>query len=222
MGSNERDTSSLAWRLSHSLDHLEDLSARYDMTVQDLEGRGEYETFDWTREFSELPRPIQFYAISDAIPYTDYPDNDIRWPIMSERMLEALLGVREFPHRTYPIEVVDIGIAPVGDTNFVTVQLTTYQDYFDWERSVYQMGSSQRIAVSIREFVLNFPEEGPPPLFRLSAAPTIIFISDEARQALREAGIRGTSYVPLDGFKRVKMPEVDLPLVIPTRSSQAT
>ena len=115
MGINGRERSSLAWRLSHSLDHLEDLSARYDMRVQDLEGRGAYETFCTTREFSELPNPIQFYAISDAVPYTDYPHNDIQWPIMSERMLEVLLGVREFPHRTYSIEVVDIGIAPVGD-----------------------------------------------------------------------------------------------------------
>lgn len=219
MGSNEREGSSLAWGLSHYLDHLEDLSARYDMTVQDLEGREAYETLCRTREFSELSSPIQFYAISDAVPYTDYPHNNIRWPIMSERMLEVLLEVREFPHRTYSIEVVDIGVAPVGDTKFVAVQLTTYQDYFDWERSVYDReGSSQTRVVSIDKFVLNFPEEGPPPLFRLSATPTDLFISDEARQALREAEIRGTSYIPLDSF----ISEEDLPLVIPTRSSQAT
>ena len=218
MGSNERNTSSLAWRLSHYLDHLEDLSARYDMRVQDLEESEVPEVLYRTREYSELPNPIQFYAISDAVPYTDYPHNDIRWPIMSERMLEVLLGVREFPHRTYSIEVVDIGVAPVGDTNFVAVQLITHQDYFDWERSAYQMGRSQRMAVSIDEFVINFPAEGPPPLFRLSAAPTYLFISDEARQTLREAGIRGTSYLPMDGF----ISEEDLPLVIPTRSSQAT
>ena len=214
MGTHGRERNSLAWLLSHSLDHLEELKVRYDLSVQQLQESEVPKILYRTREYNELPCPIQFCAISDAVPYTDYPHNDIRWPIMSERMLEVLLGVREFPHRIYSIEVVDIGIAPIGDTNFVAVQLTTYQGYFDWERSVYdRQGSSQTRVVGIRSFVLNLPEEGPPPLFRLSATPTDLFISDEARQALREAGIRGTSYLPLDSF----ISQVDLPLVIPTR-----
>lgn len=215
MGTYGRERNSLAWRLSHYLEHLEDLSVQDDVMAQDLEKRGRYEGFYRTREFDELPKPIRFDVVSDAVPYTDFPANDIGWPIMSERMLEVLLNVRGFPHRIYPIEMVDIGLGPVGNTNFIAVQLTTYQDYFDWERSVYNREQSDELSVvGLRTFSLNFPEEDPPPLFRLSAASPYLFISDEARQALREAGIRGPRYLPLDSF----ISQADLLVVIPTRS----
>lgn len=220
MGINGREGSSLVWRLTYSHDHLEDIKAHYDMMMQPLEKRGRYEGFyRKIEEFDELPRPIQFYAVSDAVQYTDYPCNDIHWPIMSKRMLEVLLRVKEFPHRAYPIEVVDIGLGPIGDTDFVAVQLTTRQDYFDWEGSTYDRRTRDgNGAIGLTAFALNLPEEGAPPLFRLSAAPAYLFISDEARQALREAEIRGTRYLPLDSF----ISQVDLPVVIPTRSSQST
>jgi hypothetical protein len=97
--------------------------------------------------------------------------------------------------------------------NYVAVQLLEESHYFDFERSEYEPSSIIPFRVgSVDKYVLNEPPGGFPPLFRLAVTPSQLFISSEAREALKEAGIRGTAYYPLDGFQ----PEVDIPVPLPT------
>lgn len=207
-------SSNVAWKLESSTDHLDDLPRiGYDLVgLNSPAGKDYYCLLDYIDHLN-IATPVILYAHSDTVAYTDYPHNDIMWPIMSKRMLDVLCSVKEFPHCLIPIQVMERGMI-MEEVNFVGVQLLSYQGYFDWNNSSYKMGRSGRKATRVTKIVLEIPQEGFPPLFRLSAAPTRLFISDQARHALKDAGIRGTRYLPLDSF----ISQVDLPVVIPTRS----
>lgn len=209
--------SGLVWQLGYELDHFTNWpDIRFDLCADGILTNSGYTTLLSRTVNIDLPSPAVFKAISDAVPYTDYPYNDLSWPIMSRRMLEILSSVRNFPHQTHPIRVRK-GATIVDDVDFIGVQLTSHCDYFDWEQSEYEPGFTPRRAVGIEEFVLTIPEEGFPPIFRLSAVPTRLFISNDARQALKAAGIRGPAYLRLDFYKRTKHKEVDVPVIVPTR-----
>jgi hypothetical protein len=100
--------------------------------------------------------------------------------------------------------------------DFVVLQLLERNDYFDFERSQYKKNSRRPEWIdAVEVYVLNEPPGGFPPLFRLNVTPSSLFISAEAREALKESGIRGTAYYSLnDGYSL--QDEVDIPVPIPT------
>lgn len=221
-----------AYRLRWETEHKEFNDREHDIEIWEFPGS------DWTNGLYEitpyeLPDPVIFNADFAQLTRTDYPENDVSWPVMSRRMYYTLLSVGDFPHRVIPIAMLDDLAYPYereqcftldGKPNpevtnfddFVAVQLLEESDYFDFERSEYE--PSPKFPEWIRSatrFVLNEPPEGFPPLFRLSAYSVALFISAEAREALKEAGIRGTAYYALnDGYSL--QDEVDIPVPIPT------
>lgn len=145
-----------------------------------------------------LPEPVIFRADFRFLSQTDYPSQSLNWPIMSRRMYYALLAVKDFSHRVIPLvmestklDVSQPNHRTIDAKNFVAIQFLEHANYFDHERSIYN--SEEKYP---ERYVLNKPPEGFPPLFRLSVNPGAVFISAEARDALKEAGIVGTSYSP--------------------------
>lgn len=218
-----------AYRLTWETDHSEFNDREYDMEIWEFPGS------DWTNGLYkitpyELPDPVVFNADFAQLTRTDYPENDMNWPVMSRRMYYILCSLGDFPHRMIPIAMLDDLAFPyerercfIADgkpnpevTNFdefLAIQLLERSDYFDFERSEYtQHPRDQNWVSSVEKYVLTPPDKGFPPLFRLTVQSPELFISAEAREALREAGIRGTAYYPLDGFQA----EVDIPVPIPT------
>jgi hypothetical protein len=134
------------------------------------------------------------------------------WPIMSKRMLEVLLSVRDFPHQTIAIDIKDatqvadvergIGLKDSGihNHNFVIVQLLEQLDIFDWEQSVYEPSKISSYGVGkVKKMVLKEPETGFPPLFRVATKATRLYVSAAARTALEAAGIGGVEFNNLEG-----------------------
>jgi hypothetical protein len=134
------------------------------------------------------------------------------WPIMSKRMLEVLLSVRDFPHQAIPIDIKDatqvadvergIGLKDSGihNHNFVIVQLLEKLDIFDWEQSVYEPSKISSYGVGkVKKMVLKEPETGFPPLFRVATKATRLYVSAAARTALEAAGIGGVEFNNLEG-----------------------
>ncbi|MGB7416048.1 MAG: hypothetical protein WA902_17730, partial [Thermosynechococcaceae cyanobacterium] len=74
-------------------------------------------------------------------------------------------------------------------------------DIFDWEKSVYDQEDYDieiNAPTYVSQFSLKEPEGGFPPLFRLPPIYSVdLFISREAREALKEAGITGNSFASL-------------------------
>jgi hypothetical protein len=218
-----------AYRLSWEFDHLEFCDDENDIEIRVFPG---WEQTNSLYELTpyKLPDPVIFEGDFKMLPCTDFPTNNVYWPVMSRKMYYTLLALGDFPHQVIPIAIMDDRAYPFeshrcflpdGQPNpevtnfndFVAVQLLEESDYFDFERSEYEPSPKFPEWVrSVDRYVLNEPREGFPPLFRLSADAVELFISAEAREALRKAGIRGTAYYPLDGFQS----EVDIPVPIPT------
>jgi hypothetical protein len=223
----ERESTN-AYRLTWELDHMEFYDGEYEIELLEYPGWEKTSSLMKTSPY-ELPEPVIFYADFDQLTRTDYPYNNVLWPIMSRRMYEVLCSVGEFSHQLIPIAMLDDssftfdlerrflsnGLPNPEVTNFddfVAVQLLEKKNYFDFNHSEYSQDELFPEILDIDKYVLTSPQRGFPPLFKLSVSSVELFISSEAREALREAGIRGTAYYSLDEFND----EVDIPVAIPT------
>jgi hypothetical protein len=102
---NLRRKTNKAYRLYQDITHLgpETEEDAWVLNFPNNPSTGFYST----QFFDFFPNPIEFGAIGSLLSKTDYPYTDIGWLIMSKRMLETLLSVGYFPHRTYPVLMID-------------------------------------------------------------------------------------------------------------------
>jgi hypothetical protein len=208
----------VAYQLSWEVSHYEDyqLDWDYDLEIQPFPGKDKIE-LDETNLFP-IPDSIVFKGVLSLTRHIDYPHTNSRWPVMSRRMHETLTAVGQFPHRVIPVGIVDSdawhpqrsldafgrGRTDLVSSNYLAVQLTEFADVFDWERSVYEPSPYTPGWIrSVKEYVFKVPPGGLPPLFRIACDRTILFISAEARAALKAAGIVGPRYISLRGYRAV-------------------
>lgn len=155
-----------------------------------------------------VPNPLIFKCDVYFLDFLDYPYNDQMWEIMSEEMLHTLVNVRAFAHRTYPTrmeaaECIDIDEIPESPSHaFYVVQTLEYLDAFDFDKSEYVLDPELEGYVdSATKVVLKEPANGFPPLFRLKAQNSPLFVSVEAKAALEAAGTaRGVEFIPVDEY----------------------
>jgi hypothetical protein len=217
----------LDWEVSHFEDfYIHDYT--YDLAMELFPGSKQAE-IDEIAPFPH-PDPIIFIGCLDIVRCIDYPYTNNRWPVMSKRMYEALLSVGDFPHRILPIAAVDDSILNDADRydaqgglrdditsrDYVAVQLTEHADVFDWEKAVYQADPDMpERPGSVSQYAFRVPPGGLPPLFRIKNHSVRLFVSAEARAALKAAGVCGTQYISLRGYHIQDEPDVDVPIVIP-------
>ncbi len=198
--------SALAYRLFWDMKHIK--GTTYDASLVPFEGK-EYVCGWIGTEPLHVPNPVLFEANFKVTRQSDYPCNDVNWPLMSPRMIEILRSVGDFPHRLVPVRLIDRkvrgplrylpdgGLRPeVIDDRFAAVQLTEHIDVVDWERSVFERDEIAPGVVfhSFDKLVLRAPSVGFPPLFRIPANNGLLFISAEGRRALENAGVRGVAF----------------------------
>jgi hypothetical protein len=202
-----------AYELTNDVDHLINTSRERDAYLVEFPGHLKYGTkFKSPDNFEYPTNSIEFQGYESILKETDYPFCDVRWPIMSKRMLKILLSVKEFPHRTWDIpfvgfpdntsdELLEKGLSGGvrHDNEFVVVQLLEQLDIFDWENSVYEVwkldDESPETIDSIRKLAIHVPEDGLPPIFRLKVDPIQLYVSPEGRAALESANIKGVRFV---------------------------
>jgi hypothetical protein len=199
-----------AYKLNYEPFHLEDTSRDYDAYIVEWPKYREYGLkFCHPRDFDYPDHGVEFQGYESSLSDTDYPYNNVSWPIMSKQMLNVLLSVKEFSHRIWDVPFVGFpDNAPAGllekglsggvrhDNEFVAVQLLEQLDIFDRENSVYKDSDILPGAVnSIRKIALHVPEDGLPPIFRLQVSPVQLYISPEGRDALEAANIKGVRFV---------------------------
>jgi hypothetical protein len=218
-----------AYRLTWETSYLENCDEEYELELEEFSGSEWMPRLMETTPY-ELPNPVIFWGNPEFLNDIDYPTSNVNWPIMSRRMYYTLLAVGDFPHRAIPIAMMDgtrftyepeqrflfDGQPNPEITNFndlVAIQISEYSDYFNFENSDYTQHPRDPDWISaVDTYVLNEPPGGFPPLFRLPVVSPELFISAKAREALRDAGIRGTAYYPLDNLQI----EVDNPVLLPT------
>jgi hypothetical protein len=158
-----------------------------------------------------LPQKVSFEANFQTISTMDFPYNDVRWPIMSERMLDILLSVKHFPHKSIPIVMINDSIMSkdryqsnglandgVENHNFYAVQLTSSITALDYERSKYESDLNSMLIIDVERLILKEPREGFPPLFRISEYPAPLLVSSLGRLALESIEARGMIFTELE------------------------
>jgi hypothetical protein len=209
----DHENASVAFVLKWELSHLGD--DEYDARLLKFPGWENTMRLSSTKEYN-LPQPIRFDANFRTLARVDYPYNNVRWPIMSSRMIQTLEAVGEFSHKAIEIVMLDDTILPpdrydqsgkprnpkLENRDFRALQLLNHLDAFDWEKSVAERDEDLPArAQSIDKLVLKEPAGGFPPLFRLSVYPVALFVSSAARTALEKAGIGGVDLQELKDFK---------------------
>jgi hypothetical protein len=162
-----------------------------------------------------LPDPIFFFQ-KKARSYFDNLDSLYiieGCPIFTQKMIDVLLSVQDFRYRKYPIAVLkergnENPYAEVEKFKKLNLrndlsifQTLEFLDVFDWEKSEYtQTDLSKELGEPghVRKFIFKTPHDGFPPLFRLNfIGSSRLFISQKAREALKEAGVKGPSFKSL-------------------------
>lgn len=203
----------IAYDLFWNMKHIK--GTVYDATL--IPFQGDEQVCGWLRtEPLQVPDPVLFEANFKVTRQSDYPCNDVNWPLMSPRMIETLRKIGDFPHRLVPVRLVDRkarGMArylpdgslrpEVVDDRFVAMQLTEHIDAVDWERSTFRRSGIDPELCYFDKLVLVSPRTGLPPLFRLSSSGGMLLVSAEARRALEGAGITGITFMPIPGAHRV-------------------
>jgi hypothetical protein len=96
-------------------------------------------------------------------------------------------------------------IIPLGVCNkdYVVLQLLESIDAIDFENSEYEEPiAGSLLSPRINRLVLREPTNGFPPIFRLAKEHTdYLYVSQTAKQALEEAGIKGIRFIPKKGSK---------------------
>lgn len=199
----------LAYRLFWDMKHIK--GTMYDATLVPFEGH-EYICGWQGTEMHRLAEPVWFEADLKTTQKSDYPCNDVNWPIMSPRMLDVLRGIGDFPHRLISVRFVDrrargpARYQPDGtlrpdvvDDRFAVVQLTEHIDVVDWEQSTFRPSQIEPKSGFFEKLTLVEPPDGLPPLFRIPSSTSLLLVSAAARRALESVGIRGVKFMPLRG-----------------------
>jgi hypothetical protein len=154
----------------------------------------------WSVLTAQIPEKISVVAEPDLLSKTDFPHIEYvhYWPIMSRRMVETLLSVRDFPHQIIPVAFTDFLGDPI-ECDYVILHLRQLLDVLDMEESIYAkeqsiIDPSQTIIGSIKKLRLKEPEGGFPPVFRVNWHEVPLYVSSEAKDALEAAGIQGISF----------------------------
>jgi hypothetical protein len=202
----------LAYRLFWDTKHLNRTDD--DATLVPFEGK-EY-VCGWKGiERHYVPEPVLFEVNFEVTRQSDYPCNDVNWPLMSPRMLDVLRGGGDFPHRLIPVRFVDQrargnarylpdgSLRPeVVDDRFAAVQLTEHIDVVDWARSTFRPSRINPKSGFFGKLMLLEPPGGLPPLFRVPSSVSLLLVSAEARRALEAAGIVGVKFLALPAGTR--------------------
>jgi hypothetical protein len=90
----------LFWDYSHLVDDIPDAE------LITFEGWENIAGWISTRSI-QVPEKIYLEANFATLRQTDFPVNNVSWPIMSHRMVDTLLSIGSFAHRLEPVIMLD-------------------------------------------------------------------------------------------------------------------
>ncbi|KZS42303.1 hypothetical protein AWE51_02360 [Aquimarina aggregata] len=157
----------------------------------------------------DFPFQICFASDFSIIPMIDYPHNDLNLDILSQKMLSVFKDLDDFKYNEIPVIMFDhkemeayhieqgelLEDLQRRNEDYIAIQLLDYTDVFDRENSEYEEDFLDPDEVGdIDKLVLKWPKKGFPPLFRLDESATKLFVSEQAKNALEAANIKGCEF----------------------------
>lgn len=233
-----------AYQLIHNVERFIHYETDYghDLKIENVSREDDLKIFDEVP--FNVPKPILYSGYFPILETVDFPVAENAWIVVSKKMLDVLNAVGTFPHLEFMTTVVDSCITKdnwysfkgnlrdeITVNKFITLQLTEHLDIFNYEKSKYTLchDSSEggyryiknpkeyvegSFIHDVEEYVFNIPKNGLPPLFHVNGLPTTLFVSSQARMALKEAGITGIKYYSLKGIRWGAGMFVDVPTPI--------
>jgi hypothetical protein len=231
-----------AYRLEGNINRLSYMERgdTYDLKSFDFPNSSELHYIYQSRDL-ELPNPVFFYVYSkpEFIRNLDALYVQNLGYVVSKRVINSLKSVKDFSHRTFPIAILEEGAIKFAENPdgfktpnpyenpdafskkslrndmYIIQTLEVLENCFDWEKSVYRQSEFNKRHGQpglVSEFYLNEPDSGFPPLFRVKESQTTLFVSFEARMALKLAGIKGLAFLSLKGYSPTSQLEIDVPI----------
>jgi len=163
----------------------------------------------------KIPTPAYFESHPYTVSHTDYPYNDVLWSIMSAHLLETITLVGQFQHKRYSIVMLNEEVPPAERLNadgtykpdamlqasFAAVEVQENIDCFDHEHSVYMPDEENPGGFfAIQQLVLKEPSDGFPPLFHVVGIPLTIFTTQNVKDAVEAANLKGFAFIPLADY----------------------
>ncbi len=154
----------------------------------------------------ELPKAIYLAADYNIIPEVDYPHNSLLADVLSKKMLSVFTELSQLEFRTVPVIMFDhkeleayhieegelLDDLKRRNVDYVALQLLKYTDAFDRENAEFEENFLDPDEVGyIEKLVLKEPADGFPSLFRIKEDITKLFVTEQAKDALEAAGIKG-------------------------------
>lgn len=152
----------------------------------------------------EIGRHV-FHGMHTVVADDDYPANDLGWSIVSQAMLDVLVGVGDFAHEAIPVDVLDAGAnattPPPNDSRFFMLHLPEHLDgVLDLSATIAKpVPGMDGMLTAPTAFVFDseaIAKKPLPPIFRLAAYPWGPVVSAAAKAALEKAGIRSLRFLP--------------------------
>jgi hypothetical protein len=217
----------VAYRLRLSLEHLDSLPEPEDREygeVEDFDALIYKPTAPEGFDSSYLdrvvpyqgPEPLNWLGFLNRLHQVDLLRGNPSLPIMSKRMLYVLRSVGDFPHNAIPIRIFDYSLEDkvdkylkkdyyspeVCNQDYVVVQLLEPTDAVDTKLSEYEEPDPDSIIPpGITRLILREPVGGFLPLFFIDELFPYLYVSPQAKQALKDAGIRGLQFFPKKGVR---------------------
>nr|WP_321453085.1 hypothetical protein [uncultured Carboxylicivirga sp.] len=160
----------------------------------------------------DCPDILYMIAQFELIPEYDYPNVETTAPIMSSKMLETIKECGDFKHYTHKVIMLDDSYLEnqfnsngllKSDIkfydNYCALQILCYTDAFDHEKSDYDESIIFAGEVgAIRKTVLKEPDGGYPPIFRIKESINKILITEDTKNRLENADIKGCIFNELE------------------------
>jgi len=157
-------------------------------------------TFELIKPEKLAKKPV-FTSRLEYLEETDFPFCLPSWPIMSNKMLKALLDIHPFPHQPFPVVMEDYS-GQRSNYDYSVIQLKEHYDGLDELNSIIETDKDLKWFITgIKKLVLKQPPKmGYPSIFRLYQHPGRLMVSNHTRKVLIEKGINGIDYVPIDEY----------------------
>jgi hypothetical protein len=210
---------------NYTRDKYEDLY--YDAELEPkIESATEKVSWDYNEDGIPPREKIIFNTTFKFLNAYEYLDNDCGWKVVSQRMLDAIRKLK-YGERVaaFPVTMIDSDVQEFDDPrhhsesaefdmeyvlsraelhrdDFWVLKIPILKGAFDKLESNYSVlptgDVSQAAKITrIEKHVLIEPPDGYPPIFRIKEYLGNVFVTEELRQAWKEAGVRGPVYRPL-------------------------
>jgi len=150
----------------------------------------------WAKDV-ELPTLIRIEGFTVALHETDFPHTSLE-PVFTNRIWNCIRSFGAVDVEPIAVQFEDRLTQKITAGQHVYLHQMVFADFFDRDASDYKESKTIPGRIRVRHLVLDCPENGFPPMFRIQASRTKIFVNGEVKQALEAMGATGMRFFPVE------------------------